>query len=642
MIITLRKISLKYGLFPLLDNVDLVINSSEKIALVGRNGAGKSTLLKVIKGLVTVDSGDIQYGQGIKVGMLEQDFSSIKTESIFEIVASGLGQKAELISKYHKISHELATNQNPSEQQLSLMLQLQQQIEDNNAWDSQNQVETIISKLDIDPDANFNQLSGGQKRRVLLAKALVEHPDLLLLDEPTNHLDIESIKWLEELLLNWKTSVLLISHDRQFVRNIATRIIELDRGHLYDWPGSYEHFLKKKEEFLHAEELANQRFDKKLADEEVWIRQGIKARRTRNEGRVRALKKMRQERAQRQSLQGNVKVINQEAIASGRKVIEAKNIQHSFDDKVVIKDFSTLIMRGDKIAIIGPNGCGKTTLINILLKNLDPVHGSVKHGTKLEIAYFDQMRAEIDDSLSVRDNVAGGSDVITINGKNKHVIGYLQDFLFTPERANSPVTVLSGGERNRLLLAKLFTKPSNLFVLDEPTNDLDVETLELLEYLLVNYQGTVLLISHDREFINNVATSTIVFEGDGEVNEYVGDYNDWLRQYRPKKKSIKKDSETKLKSSQSDKSEEICTLNSEKNIVQTQNNTLSYAEKKELAKLTKQIEKLEQQQSKLHEVTAEPGFYQQDKKSVDDVLQQLKETEQKLEQAYQRWEELEQ
>lgn len=622
MLIRLREAYLKFGIFALLDKVNLIINSNEKIALLGRNGTGKSTLLKVIKGLQKLDSGIIEYANGIKIGMLEQNFASTKNESIFDIVAGGLGEKGELLKKYHKLSHDAA---NGVDNALEQMQVVQDQIDNHNAWDAQNQVDTIISKLNLNMDLSYNALSGGLKRRVLLARSLVQNPDLLLLDEPTNHLDIESIQWLENLLINWKTSVLLISHDRAFVRRVATRIIELDRGILSDWPGNYDAFLKKKEEYLNAEELENKRFDKKLAQEEIWIRQGIKARRTRNEGRVLALKKMRQERANRQVRQGSISATAQEAVRSGNKVIEAVHISKSYGAKTIIKDFSCLVMRGDKIAIIGPNGTGKTTLINMLLGNLAPDTGTVEHGTKLEVSYFDQFRAELDDNLSVRDNVSQGSDSVTVNGKDKHVIGYLQDFLFSPERANAPITMLSGGERNRLLLAKLFTKPSNLLVLDEPTNDLDVETLELLEELLVNYKGTVLLISHDREFINNIVSSTIVFEGNGVVNEYVGDYNDWLRQRHELKSNKVTNNKPQSKSSV---------------LVKQDQSKMSYAEKKELDNLPQLIEKLEQKQQDLQTQTLVVGFYQQEQARINSILEQLQKVEQDLQAAYKRWEDL--
>ncbi len=621
MLLRLRNVSLKFGIYPLLDNVNLVINANEKIALVGRNGTGKSTLLKVINGNQKSDSGSIEYATGIKIGTLEQEIHNTDNKSIFQIVSDGLGKVGELISSYHKLLKQAESGCLKS---LDLMQKVQDEIEHYNAWDAQNKVESIISKLNLDIEQDFNKLSGGVKRRVLLARALVQEPDLLLLDEPTNHLDIEAIKWLENLLSTWKTSVLFISHDRAFVRSVATRIIELDRGMLSDWPGNYETFLIKKAEFLHSEELANTRFDKRLAEEEVWIRQGVKARRTRNEGRVRALKKMRELRAQRQNRQGNIKAVIQTNEASGQQVIEAEDISIAFENKLVIKNFSSVIMRGDKIGIIGPNGAGKTTLINILLGQLSPDTGKVTLGTKLEIAYFDQFRAELDEKLSVRDNVSGGSNTVTINGKDKHIIGYLQDFLFTPERANSPITVLSGGERNRLLLAKLFTKPSNLLVLDEPTNDLDLETLELLEELLVNYSGTVLLISHDREFINNVVSSTIVFEGDGVVTEYVGDYNDWLSQ-KDKKSNIINQRDA---------------LNNSKNKFSNKSNS-NINNNKDLKSVMKQIESLEKEEKKLLNETLEPNFYLQDNAVTSRVLERLGCIKSDLEQLYEKWSDLE-
>ncbi|MBP9721676.1 MAG: ATP-binding cassette domain-containing protein [Gammaproteobacteria bacterium] len=627
MLLRLRNVSLKFGMFPVLDNVSLVINSNEKISLIGRNGTGKSTLLKLINGTQKADSGQIEYSPGLKIGTLEQEVSGTENKSIFEIVALGLGPVGELVTKYHNLVQAAS---NGSTSALNDMQKVQEQIEHHNAWGAQNQIETIISQLDLNIDQDFNKLSGGIKRRVLLARALVQQPDLLLLDEPTNHLDIDAIKWLENLLISWKTSVLFISHDRAFVRNVATRIIELDRGVLADWPGTYEEFLIKKAEFLHSEELANARFDKKLAQEEVWIRQGIKARRTRNEGRVRALKKMRELRAQRQSRQGNIKTNIQSTEQSGKQVIVADNISHSFKDdfkdslnnKQIIKNFSTVVMRGDKIGIIGPNGVGKTTLINILLGQLTPESGTVETGTNLSIAYFDQFRAELDEKLSVRDNVSGGSNTVNINGKEKHIIGYLQDFLFTPERANSPITVLSGGERNRLLLAKLFTKPANLLVLDEPTNDLDVETLELLEELLVNFDGTVLLISHDREFINNVVSSIIVFEGDGVIDEYIGDYNTWLTQ------------SNKLNSSNSSN-------NSKNNSNQpTQRKSLDNKNNKLLKLLLAEIDQLELENKQLTELSLSEGFYQQDDSITIKVTNRLSEIKKQLVKLYQEWESL--
>ncbi len=630
----LRNISLKFGLFPLMENVNLVIQPNDKIALVGRNGTGKSTLFKLITGLQKPDSGVIECDSAIKISMLEQEFTSeIADLTIFEIVAKGLGEAGDLMIKYHNLLQKASHGCNKS---LEKMQKVQDQIDQQNAWGAQNQIENILSKLELDGELIFSSLSGGRKRRVLLAKALVVQPDLLLLDEPTNHLDIEGIKWLENLLINWKTSLLFISHDRAFVRKVATRIVELDRAVLLDWPGNYENFLRKKEEYLNAQELEFARFDKKLADEEVWIRQGIKARRTRNEGRVRALKKLREQRAKRQPVKGNIRASIQAGEKSGHQVIVAENISKSFDNKAVIRNFSTVIMRGDKIGIIGPNGAGKTTLISILLEQLKPDTGTVEHGTKLEIAYFDQFRAILDEKLSVRDNVSGGSNTVTVNGKDKHVIGYLQDFLFTPERANGPITALSGGERNRLLLAKLFTKPSNLLILDEPTNDLDIETLELLEDLLVNYSGTILLISHDREFINNVVTSTIVFEGDGFVQEYFGDYDDWLAQSAnviKKSISVKKPEVKKPEVKKPEvKKPEVKT--------NTSTNTNPDVNSKELKLLLAQIEELEQESNQLQQQTLAPGFYQQDKAITDPVTGKLVQIKKELEQLYKRWDEL--
>lgn len=632
MLVRLRNISLKYNIHPILDNINLLIDSNEKIALVGRNGTGKSSLLKVISGVAKADQGLIEQSPGIKIGMLDQDFRGSITSSIFDIVASGLGKEGELICRYHHLIEKAGQGCLKSIDEMQVV---QEQIETAHAWGVQNQIEAIISKLELNTELKFNDLSGGLKRRVLLAKALVQHPDLLLLDEPTNHLDIEAIKWLENFLINWKTSVLFISHDRAFVRKVATRIIELDRGVLSDWPGTYEQFLVKKEESLHREELENARFDKKLANEEVWIRQGIKARRTRNEGRVLALKKMRALRAKRQDRPGSVKANIQEAEKSGQKVIEAINVTHGFNNHTIVKNFSTVIIRGDKVGIIGANGSGKTTLVHLLLDRLKPEEGEVIHGTNLEIAYFDQLRAELDDKLSVRDNLSAGSNTVNINGKEKHVIGYLQDFLFTPERANSPITVLSGGEKNRLLLAKLFAKASNLLVLDEPTNDLDVETLELLEDLLVNYTGTVLLISHDREFINNVVSSTIVFEhaGDGDVQEYVGGYDDWLAQRAP---SVEINEQSSSLNGHLNKSK----LSQANQNIKQDKKSLPSDQKKELALIPEKINKLEAEQKKLQDESLADGFYQKDKAIIAKTTERLNIITKELEKLYQRWEEL--
>jgi len=621
-LLQLQDIQLAYGDLPLLDHANLVIEKGERLCLVGRNGTGKSTLLKVIAGDVIPEDGKIERG-ATRISRLKQEVPKGTHGTIYDVTAEGVGEIGTLIAEYHHLSVEMATDH--SEALLEKMAAVQQRIEAANGWSIQQQIETTLSKMGLDPEDEFSSLSGGMKRRVLLAQALVQSPDLLLLDEPTNHLDIESIQWLEDFLLNSQTTLLFITHDRQFLRRLATRIIELDRGVLSDWPGDYDQYLEKKEKTLEEEARNNALFDKKLAQEEVWIRQGIKARRTRNEGRVRALKKMRDARSQRRNRSGNVKMTTQQTESSGKKVIRGKNIQHSYDGTPLINDLTIGIQRGDRIGIIGPNGVGKSTLLRILLGEQQPDQGSVEHGTRLQIAYFDQLRNQLKEDQSVQDNVADGSDNVTINGKDKHVISYLQDFLFSPQRARSPVSSLSGGERNRLLLARLFSKPANLLVMDEPTNDLDVETLELLEELLLEYEGTLLLVSHDRAFLNNVVTSTLVFEGEGKISEYVGGYDDWIRQRKseaePSAPAIGKPAATTQKKRSQKK--------------------LSYKEKRELESLPKQIEALEAEQDALQQQLTDPAFYQQGGEAVSTATDRFKQIEQQLEQAYQRWEVLE-
>ena len=621
-LLQLQDIQLAYGDLPLLDHANLVIEKGERLCLVGRNGTGKSTLLKVIAGDVIPEDGKIERG-ATRISRLKQEVPKGTHGTIYDVTAEGVGEIGTLIAEYHHLSVEMATDH--SEALLEKMAAVQQRIEAANGWSIQQQIETTLSKMGLDPEDEFSSLSGGMKRRVLLAQALVQSPDLLLLDEPTNHLDIESIQWLEDFLLNSQTTLLFITHDRQFLRRLATRIIELDRGVLSDWPGDYDQYLEKKEKTLEEEARNNALFDKKLAQEEVWIRQGIKARRTRNEGRVRALKKMRDARSQRRNRSGNVKMTTQQTESSGKKVIRGKNIQHSYDGTPLINDLTIGIQRGDRIGIIGPNGVGKSTLLRILLGEQQPDQGSVEHGTRLQVAYFDQLRNQLKEDQSVQDNVADGSDNITINGKDKHVISYLQDFLFSPQRARSPVRSLSGGERNRLLLARLFSKPANLLVMDEPTNDLDVETLELLEELLLEYEGTLLLVSHDRAFLNNVVTSTLVFEGEGKISEYVGGYDDWIRQRKseaePSAPAIGKPAATTQKKRSQKK--------------------LSYKEKRELESLPKQIEALEAEQDTLQQQLTDPAFYQQGGEAVSTATDRFKQIEQQLEQAYQRWEVLE-
>jgi len=625
-LITLRNIQLSYGGPLLLDHLDLSIEAGERICLIGRNGEGKSTLMKLIADEVRADDGEREVQQGAVIRRLTQDVPTDTRGSVFEVVASGLGELGTLVKNYHEVSHQLAIS--GDEALLDKLARAQQELEAADGWQTEQRVETTISKLSLDPDIDFASLSGGLKRRVLLARALVQEPDLLLLDEPTNHLDIESIDWLEEFLLGYKGTLLFVTHDRAFLRKLATRIIELDRGQLTSWPGNYDNYLRRKEEQLNAEEKANARFDKKLAQEEVWIRQGIKARRTRNEGRVRALKSMRSQLKQRRNRQGTASMTLQEAERSGKLITEAKHINYAWDGKPIIRDFSTTILRGDRIGIIGPNGVGKTTLIKVLLGELTPDSGTLKLGHRLEVAYFDQLRAALDENKTVADNVADGHEKVDINGTTKHIISYLQDFLFTPDRTRQPVRALSGGERNRLLLAKLFAKPSNVLVMDEPTNDLDIETLELLEELLMEYKGTLLLVSHDRAFINNVVTSTLAFEDDGLIHEYVGDYDDWLRQ-RPE--TTAKKQETSQEPRQ-DKPSKAGTEKPKK---------LSYKDQRELDQLPQKIEALETEVGELHEQMSQPDFYQQEGVQIAESQTRLEALETELTEYYERWERLE-
>jgi ATP-binding cassette subfamily F protein uup len=625
-IITLRNIQLSYGGPLLLDGVDLSIEPGERICLMGRNGEGKSTLMKLIAGEIQADDGDREVQQGAIITRLTQEVPSGLSGSVFDVVASGLGELGDLVRRYHEISHQLTEDSDPA--LLDRLARIQQELENANGWETEQRVETVISRLSLDADMDFPALSGGLKRRVMLARALVQDPDLLLLDEPTNHLDIESIDWLEEFLLGYRGTLLFVTHDRAFLRKLATRIIELDRGRASDWPGDFDNYLRRKEEVLNAEQKANARFDKKLAQEEVWIRQGIKARRTRNEGRVRALKAMRDEFSQRRSQQGQARMALQDAERSGKLVVEAKQVSYAWDNRPIIRDFSTTILRGDRIGIIGPNGVGKTTLIKLLLGEIEPDSGTLRQGHRLEVAYFDQLRSVLDENKSVIDNVADGHERIELNGQSKHVISYLQDFLFTPDRTRQPVKALSGGERNRLLLARLFARPANVLVMDEPTNDLDVETLELLEEILMDYKGTLLLVSHDRAFINNVVTSTLVFEGNGRVGEYVGGYDDWLlqrsKQVTDEKIAPKPDAEKSKPAADNTKPKK-----------------LSYKDQRELEQLPLQIESLETELDELQNQMAAPEFYQQDGTSIAEAKDRLEQLQQELAGCYERWEELE-
>ncbi|NOQ93510.1 MAG: ATP-binding cassette domain-containing protein [Methylophaga sp.] len=623
-LLSLKQLTVSFGGPNLLDKVDFQLDRGERVCLVGRNGAGKSTLMKVIAGEMKQDSGEV-IGQGLNIARLEQEVPDGTDGTVFDVVAQGLGDIAPLLINYHHVIHQLETDS--SEKVLAALEKAQHELEAVDGWSVEQKVEAVISRLSLDADMEFSALSGGMKRRVLLAQALVKEPDVLLLDEPTNHLDITSIMWLEDFLKGYGGTLLFITHDRMFLQSIATRIIQIDRGNLVSFPGDYANFLVRREALLDEEAQQNALFDKKLAQEEVWIRQGVKARRTRNEGRVRALEQLRRERGSRRDVQGNVKMKLQDADRSGKLVVEAEGVGQSYDGRVLFKDFNTVIQRGDKIGLIGPNGCGKTTLLSILLGRTQPESGDVKLGTKTEIAYFDQLRSQLDEEMSVVDNVGQGKDFIEVGGASKHVMGYLQDFLFTPERARTPIKSLSGGERNRLLLAKLFTQPANLLVMDEPTNDLDAETLDLLEELLMSYKGTLLLVSHDRSFINNVATSTIVFDDDGEVREYVGGYDDWQHQRaQDKRAQTSKKVTGKAKPS-------VKKVNKK--------SSLTYQEQLDLEVLPKEIEQFELKQAELHKRISGADFYQQSPEKQAKTQDELTTLTSELEAMYERWDALE-
>ena len=606
----------------LLEKVDLAIERNERVCIVGRNGAGKSTLLKLIAGEIRPDDGEVRVEGGVRIARLTQEVPNDVGGTIFDVVAGALGHLGQWLAEFHRLTHHL---DEPGAAEA--MSAVQARIDAGNGWNLDQRVGNVLARLQLDEEAEFSALSGGMKRRVLLARALVLDPDVLVLDEPTNHLDIEAIAWLEQLLLDFGGSVIFVTHDRRFLRALATRIVEIDRGQVTSWPGDYENYLRRREERLHAEAQANALFDKKLAQEEVWIRQGIKARRTRNEGRVRALEAMRRERAQRRELGGNAKLQVGAAAASGRRVIDVDAIRFAFGDRLIVDGLTTIIQRGDRVGLIGANGSGKTTLLKLLLRELAPQAGEVRLGTNLEIAYFDQHRTHLREDRNALDNVSEGAEFIQINGARKHALGYLQDFLFSPERARAPITALSGGERNRLLLAKLFAKPSNLLVMDEPTNDLDVETLELLEELLAAYQGTLLLVSHDREFLDNVVTGTLALEGGGRVGEYVGGYTDWQRQSAPlatarkaERAPVKPVAETAAAAAAKRK--------------------LSYKDARELELLPQRIETLEARIAELGTAMQQPAFYQQDSARILASNAELAALQSELDAAYARWQEL--
>ncbi len=634
-LIEIKKACLNYGHQVLLDHVDLAVERGQRLCLIGRNGAGKSTLLKVLAGDLSLDDGSVWRQPTLKIARLEQDLPDADDLLVYDAVAMGLEEAGEHLARYHQL---LQHTEEPGA--LDQLAKVQQAIDACDGWSLQQRVETVISRLDLPADKTMAELSGGWRRRVALARAMVKDPDLLLLDEPTNHLDVMAIEWLEKQLLDFRGAVVFITHDRQLLQNLANRIVELDRGHLRNWDGDYHGFLEFREQQLAEEERHNALFDKRLAEEEKWIRQGIKARRTRNEGRVRALKAMRVERAGRREQQGRAQMVLQGGGLSGKLVAELQHVTHGYDNKVIVRDFTTAIMRGDRVGLIGPNGAGKSTLLKIILGELQPQQGSVRLGTNLEVAYFDQLRNQLDLDKNAVDNVSGGRDSIDVGGKSQHIISYLSKFLFTGERARTPLRALSGGERNRVLLAKLFSKPANLLVLDEPTNDLDVETLELLEEILAGFEGTLLLVSHDRAFLDNVVTSTIAFEGNGRVAEYVGGYEDWLRQgghWQEGDESANSAGETV------DTVTAATAATAAEPAAKAAGSTkkLSYKLQRELEALPGEIEALELAIGELESDISRPDFYQQEQQKVQDTLAKMTALQAQLEEKFERWETLE-
>ncbi len=632
-ILRINDLGISFGPHVVLEHADFQLYKGDRVCLVGRNGAGKSTFLKLVEGHIQPDSGTVWHKPSVKISRLDQELPDANEQTVMQIVASGLEKVGQLLSDYEQLlSTELDA------QGLKKLEHLQHDLDAADGWLLQQRVDEILTRLELPKQALMSTLSGGWRRRVALAKALVNAPDILLLDEPTNHLDIESIEWLERHILEFKGAVLFITHDRALVRRLATQIVELDRGQLKVFRCGYEKFLEERAHLLEVEEQQNALFDKKLAQEEVWIRQGIKARRTRNEGRVRALKKLREERAERRIQQGVASFTVDSAGRSGKLVAEVKDIGFQVEGKTLFQHLSFNIIRGDKIGLLGPNGIGKSTLLKVLLGELKPNSGVVKLGTNLEIAYFDQMRERLDGDKTIVDIVGQGRESITINNKDRHILSYLGDFLFSPERARTPLRSLSGGERNRVQLAILFSLPANILVLDEPTNDLDVETLELLESILVEFSGTVLLVSHDREFMDNVVTSTLAFEGNGVVKEYVGGYQDWLRQGG--KFSVKSITSAEKDTAEVKVEKSITTISKTTVEKKTSSKKLSYKDQRELDSLPVEIEKLEQQQETLQKETSEADFFQQEHAVVNKKLEELAAVTEKLEACYERWLEL--
>jgi ATP-binding cassette subfamily F protein uup len=588
----MQEVSVAFGGPPVLDGASFSIERGERVCLLGRNGAGKSTVMKLLDATIKPDSGEVVRQTGVTVARLEQEIPDNVRGSVFDVVAAGLGEVGRLLARYHDASVRVATDHN--EPALRELDRLHHALDNAKAWETNSRVETVLLHLGLDGDIDFSAASGGRKRQTLLARALIRDPDVLLLDEPTNHLDTDAVEWMENFLIDRGPTLLFVTHDRTFLRRLATRIVELDRGRLMDWGSNYDTYLERKDASLTAESREWEEFDKKLAREEVWIRTGIQARRTRNEGRVRALESLRSQRKARRDRTGTVSMRSQEAERSGRLVAEANDVSFSRGEKIIVRDFTTTIMRGDRVGVIGANGTGKTTLLRLLLGELEPENGSIRIGTGLQVAYFDQMREQLDPGRSVFDSIADGADFIKVGGDEKHVLSYLQDFLFPPDRARAPVAALSGGERNRLLLARLFTRPFNLLVLDEPTNDLDIETLDLLEKLLIDFSGTLLVVSHDREFLDNVVTSTLVFEGGGKVGEYVGGYSDWLRQ-RPS--LAKPDARTQAPP----KRPQTAAAKAERK------RRLSFKESTELAVLPNRIDEKEKERERIYSSLADPA-----------------------------------
>jgi ABC transport system ATP-binding/permease protein len=633
-LLQLKNASIILGHPPLLNGIELVIQPGERLCLVGRNGCGKSTLLKVIAGEVILDDGQRMVNSDVKISRLPQDPPQSVECSLFDYVAEGLAEAGEYLKAYfHQI--EVVTV-DPSEANLNKLERLQHELDHHNAWQLEQRIQQVLTSLNLDPTMQLSSLSGGWRRKAALAKAMACDPDILLLDEPTNHLDIDMIKWLEEAVKSYNGAVVFVSHDRAFIRKVATRIIDLDRGSLVSYPGDYDAYLAQKANDLEVEESQNALFDKKLSIEETWIRQGVKARRTRNEGRVRALKALRDERSQRANRQGKAVVSVSESKSSGKIVFETDELFYQIEDKLIVKSLTTTVLRGEKLALVGPNGCGKSTLIKLLLGNLQPSGGDVKRGANIEVAYFDQHREQLDGELRVIDAIADGKREVTVNGRTKHVMSYLQDYLFIPERVNSPVKSLSGGEKNRLLLAKLMLKPSNLLILDEPTNDLDVETLELLEETLSSYPGTVILVSHDREFVDNVATTSLFFEGEGEIRDFVGGCTDiyqwYAQQAQDSQRAVKKTSQSATNSN----SDSPRTTN-----VSSKGKKLSFKLQHELESLPAKIDSLEQQVAKLQLTVNSPEFFKQEAASSAQTIAQLAQAEQELNRCFERWDELE-